>query len=619
MINKLLENKYTYETILCRPNRDEVCFVVCSDLSFQNSFREFNVLDISISHYIEDAFGNTTKNPCWDIIKPDFLIHLLVKEKNKYGYYTVVHEQYFVIENQDDDGNINGNIKKYKCGAYEKTFFSGKILDGFRDRHKVLYDPNWEIDDGEHGDGLHKGILNYMLDYKCYNSWTVKHMDSSLLGIKRVFVFSDSTLINVVRHLEELYKCFIIFDNVNMTIAIYEAKVGALGENKGLIISDTNYATSINMSSNTDGVCTRLFVHGKNQAHISQYNPTGQRYIDDFTFFLPLMSDSLREAVLSMKSKINNELGLFDSLVTQLNSTSEGSAQWVSIMTQIRALWERLEYKNNFTQEQLKELAFFIRETSVTINEISDEKQLYEYGVRHLKTIAYLPITITVSSPDIFAMPDYKDDWVKITKVGDFANLLYAPFGLNYLEIRMTSYTHNPIANSLSLTFSNSDDITTRGLLDASWINTFTEISNMVNAEADQYRAFDQNRDSLVVIGMTPINAGGGNPITAGNGVSISGSGVISRSTDGATQMLRIDNNGLVAGSGVVINNNGLSAGEIRLNNNGLVNSTSRNRIYISPTNIFRLTILDSGERDIMWVDPTTGRLQINESYVDYV
>src|SRR5262249_37296977 len=157
-------------------------------------------------------------------------------------------------------------------------------------------------------------------------------------------------------------------------ISIYEAKPGALGVNNGLIISDTNYATSIRMSSNTEGVCTRLFVTGKGEADITKYNPTGQRYIDDFTFFLPHMSEGLRKAVHDMNKLIENKRDEFVRLVDRRDAGNN------SVVPRITAIGEELAYKNNFTPAQLVELAFFVRETSVSVNEISDEKQLYEYG-----------------------------------------------------------------------------------------------------------------------------------------------------------------------------------------------------------------------------------------------
>jgi hypothetical protein len=144
----------------------------------------------------------------------------------------VLHNEYFVLENSSDEGGIDGDTKNFKCGAYEKTFFNGKILSGYLDRQKTLYDPTNTIDD----DGLDYGIINHILKHKAYGAFRVTHIDQGLLGIERVFTFSDSTVTNVFHILEELFKAFIVIDNFTGEIKIYEAAIGTVSKGYSRII-----------------------------------------------------------------------------------------------------------------------------------------------------------------------------------------------------------------------------------------------------------------------------------------------------------------------------------------------------------------------------------------------
>ena len=563
-ISGLIAGKqYTYHPVLCRPSREAISYIPYSSITFTNAFRDFNTLNIDIPRQItDDLTKEYIDNPIWDVIKTDYLIELTVFDGD-----VRVHHEYFVIESPSYSGGEQ-DLKSYQCGAFERKYFNFKILEGFRDRQKVLFDPTNTID----SDGLPLGILNYIIDYKCFGAWTVTYIDPRLVGIERVFTFSDSTLTNVINLLEDLYGCIFVFDNVNMTIALHVAEIGALGVNNGLVISDTNYISSINYNENTEGIATRLFVKGKGEANIAKYNPTGQRYIDDFTWFLPFMSEGLRNAVIAYQALIESVRGLFESYVIALDMGDE------SVIPLIEALRLQLAFSNNFTPAQLVELSFFVRETQETVNQISDERQLYEFGKRKLRTLAYPPITITVDSIDIFSIPDYQLDWAKITKIGDYANIVYEPLGLNYLEMRLVSYTHNPIDNSFSMEFSNQDEIATMHLLDFSFYNTFNYIAGIFNAEVDSYRAFGSERDSLLLAGQT-INAG---------------------TTNVAISNMQWNNSGIVV--------NAHSGGNLR------------NRIFINPTDGIRVTLFEGAvEVNLMSLNPANGRLQLSSAHTDWV
>jgi hypothetical protein len=185
-----------------------------------------------------------------------------------------------------------------------------------------------------------------------------------------------------------------------MTISVYQAKIGALGENRGLIIADDENMISISKTENTEQIRTRLFMNGKNNAVITKYNPTGQRYVDDFSYYHNdiYMSKGLQVSLIKYNELVASKEGLFTSYVDRLDAGDQ------SVLVLIKELQEELLWENNFTKEEIAELVPFVKEETKTVSQISDEKQLYEYALKHLKTIAFIPVQISVDLLDVFSL-----------------------------------------------------------------------------------------------------------------------------------------------------------------------------------------------------------------------
>ena len=560
----ILNNKqYKYEVILCRPDRTPLCYIPYSSLSYSPKFRNFNTLDISINRIISNPITQEQIiNPAWELIQADYLVYFEVKD----GEETISRE-YFVLESPSEEGNGEQDAKSYSCGALERKYWNFKILEGFKERVKLLYDPSDSIDPS---DGLPMGLLNYILK-RSFHAWNVGYWDSRLNDIYRVFTYSDSTVTNIFKSLETLYGCIITFDSYNMLININLAELRALGENRGLVISNTNMIANISYSENTEGVASHLYVSGKNNATIAKYNPTGQRFAFNYDFFLPYMSDGLREAVKQFNQLVESKTGLFEYYVDRLDAGD------TSVIPLIEELQRELSYEENFSVDQLKELSYFIREANVTVNEISDEKQLYDYALRRLKSLAFPQISVNIDSIDLFSIKDYEGDWIKLSNVGDFCNILYEPLNLNYLEMRLIGYTHNPIENTLSLEFSNADELELRNILDFKFYNTFNDISSTYQAEVDSYRQFNRESDNFIKLNSA-INTGTTN----------------------------------ILNNNIIWNSNGFTA-------NVYIGNVLSNKIYINYADGFKITHFTGGvdEVPILSLNRTNGNLIIDRNYVE--
>lgn len=455
--------RYEYELILCRPNKEETAYINYFDLTYTPVFLEYNELnfsiyrEITIDNNINDGKYNETHiNPNWEQIYPDYLILLNIKTSDGIAD-EIIHSEYFVIESPDKSSD-GSDTMSFHCYSYEKVFLGNNTLSGFKDSIKRLYDPDWTVDEN---DKLPKGILNYIIKIKFNYAWEVAHIDGSVLARERVLSFTGSNLKTVFDSLSESFHCAFVFDNKAMKIYIYEREIGMLGENKGLIIADDNYAASIKYQEDNTDVKTRVYVYGKNEATLAKYNPTGQLYTDDFhAYMTPVyMSEELINALADYNSVTEENTGVFTDYVNRLDAGDE------SVIPLIEELRLKLAWENNFTEIQIKELTSFIKEDFVTVSTISDSKELYEYARRHLRAIADIPIQIDIDAVDIFSLNFAQSDWLRI-KVGDFVNVYRKELNLEYKEIRLISYSHNPVRNTLRLSFSNRD-----GLVTTQWKN----------------------------------------------------------------------------------------------------------------------------------------------------
>jgi hypothetical protein len=102
----------------------------------------------------------------------------------------------------------------------------------------------------------------------------------------RSLTFESDDLSSVFKQLEESYLCMFVFDNVNQEIYIYSRNSDYNERQSNFVITPDNYAISIDYSPNFSQVATRLYIKGKDDLSIGGVNPTGQNYIDDFSYFI---------------------------------------------------------------------------------------------------------------------------------------------------------------------------------------------------------------------------------------------------------------------------------------------------------------------------------------------
>ncbi|MDJ1631459.1 phage tail spike protein [Bacillus velezensis] len=124
----------------------------------------------------------------------------------------------------------------------------------------------------------------------------------------------------------EKFEAVPVFNTIDCTVDFY--KESDVSKYKGLNISPAQYMISLDDIEDMDDVVTRIYATGKDGLSINSVNPTGQSYIDDFSYFLypfqrdqernviqrsNYMSDALCHAILDYNDLVNKEGALSTS------------------------------------------------------------------------------------------------------------------------------------------------------------------------------------------------------------------------------------------------------------------------------------------------------------------
>lgn len=129
---------------------------------------------------------------------------------------------------------------------------------------------------------MERGLINRILDI--YPNWTVGYVTPKLLT--RYRTIPDCDEVNIYSFLlttvQELYKCFIIFDTENMTLNLID-KNDIVSIDSNSMITWRNALKTLNIDNSDTNYVTALRVHaGDDQYPLGLVNPTGNNVIYNF-------------------------------------------------------------------------------------------------------------------------------------------------------------------------------------------------------------------------------------------------------------------------------------------------------------------------------------------------
>ncbi|MCY8922035.1 phage tail spike protein [Bacillus atrophaeus] len=151
-----------------------------------------------------------------------------------------------------------------------------------------------------------KNLREVVTDCLKNTSWSIGYIDP-LFNLKyRQFEITSSNKLDFIYTICEKFEALPVFNTINYTIDFY--KESDISKYTGLKITPAQYMISLDDTEDMDEVVTRLYATGKDGIGINSVNPTGQSYIDDFSYFLyPFQRDENRN-VLKRSNYMTNEL-----------------------------------------------------------------------------------------------------------------------------------------------------------------------------------------------------------------------------------------------------------------------------------------------------------------------
>jgi hypothetical protein len=250
---------------LAKPNK-RIVDVIWEKFNDNMSIKlgNINELNFSIPYFIEDD-GEQVENPHVTSIKEKMLVRITL------GSY----KEWYIVDSIEEDAEDSSvfNVKAYSLG-YE---LKGKRVSDY-------------TEDTINATNLLTTLLSSTI-------WKIGTVDPMFDAMFRSFDSgSDSNVLDCVTNAGETFGALIVWDTAGRKISFKDASQN--GTFKGMTVDYGRFLNSIKRTRTTDEMVTRMYVEGADGLSIQTKNPTGQRYIENFGYFMfPFVRDSNRNVV----------------------------------------------------------------------------------------------------------------------------------------------------------------------------------------------------------------------------------------------------------------------------------------------------------------------------------
>ncbi|GEM_PF-3776681 len=181
--------------------------------------------------------------------------------------------------------------------------------------------------------GKSLNCLQVLTDCLKGTSWEVGYINPEFNLKHRQFDVSSKSKLEFLYEIAETFEGIVKFDTINSKINIYKEE--EISQHKGFWIEEGKYLENIESITDADEIVTRLFVKGSDNLTINSVNPTGQSYVDDFSYFLSpfemdedgniishsdFMSDDLCIGIINYNKTASSLKGEFAKLLDEKKS-----------------------------------------------------------------------------------------------------------------------------------------------------------------------------------------------------------------------------------------------------------------------------------------------------------
>ena len=365
--------KDSYTLILCKMNGKKMGMIPYTSVEIKRGIKTVSELSFTVSKY----YGEDNKlNILYDELKTERFIYL-------------DEDECYVIKSISEQ---NEKIKTVTAYSREKKLF--KITAEFEDISITLKTPYADIEGCFSLDellydatGWHIGYVSPKVLYKSNETIlnNITKETEATLTTEEKLRYQESVSTNwydyINNDISEQFECFPVFNSYDKTIDLYSDE--ELGNDPNLILSYDNYLKNIECVSDTEDIITKLTLSGNDDLTISEVNPSGDTYVENFSYFIESkeMSDSLITA-----------LELYYKMVkiraVEWNRLREEKAEKESVMTakktELLLVYSTIK-SVEFAISQSSDEAFNSKQQERLV-ELNDKKVLLERDINLLNT-----------------------------------------------------------------------------------------------------------------------------------------------------------------------------------------------------------------------------------------
>ena len=291
----LYDNISVPSYVLCKANGDRIGSLKCTSKKIIWKFSDYN--EISFTTYL---YNDNKKN-------------LLYDKVSELQYIELPNIGRFIIGSVQI--HSEGTEFEYKeCIALsEEVVLGQKYLEEFSINIGTIESIDgvqlYNLSNPEHS------LLHLILEK--YPDWGIGHVDNELYSIQRCFEVDRQDIYSfLMEDVSKAFQCVFLFDTLNHRINVYNEK--SVGEDTNVYVSYNNLLKNTTISSSTDDIKTCLTVIGADDLNIREVN-MGYKEIYNIEYFhdLSYMSKNLYDAYTKWKKKWNDNVSIYENLVTQ--------------------------------------------------------------------------------------------------------------------------------------------------------------------------------------------------------------------------------------------------------------------------------------------------------------
>ncbi|MCC8022616.1 MAG: hypothetical protein LIO46_02360, partial [Clostridiales bacterium] len=443
---------------------------------------------------------------------------------------------WFVIDSEKEQNDGMSVYKEIQASSYEVTL--NRLETNIPDGTHQFYNAT------SPADSL-MGMVAALLP-----DWSIGRISTDLWSRYRTFEIDNSTPLYsfLMEEVEEAYECVFDFDTLNKTISAYTPEEAV--ETTDIFLSLDNLVKVVNVETTSDPLITALSVTGDDSLDITLVNPMGTTMIYDFSYFKDpkWMSDALIAALDKWEAKfdenqpkyadllaqykdknsqlvtLRSELVDLESAYAALETTrteyiAQGQTDLRSITSQIEsnktarknkqaeidraqtdlqnlhnslsAISQSLQFENNFSDEELRELHHFMhsntyQNSNFSVTESMDPmeqqelaQELYDQGINILHKLCQPNYTFSLEMVNFLMLPEFQS-FIRQTQLGRTVHVEIRD-GLWFKPVLLKAEIHYDDPSAMKLTFSNK-----LRLDDAAWtleelLGEATKTSNKVS------------------------------------------------------------------------------------------------------------------------------------------